>query len=251
MENIIIGLVGHKGSGKSHEMADLLKGCPRLVLFDTSGDDSNFSNLPNVISDPDELEDFFMEKGGNERFAARYIPRSDDDKGVIAELTDVSRLLYGHAEESGRSIVFGVEEAADLTQPGWLPPGFSRAVRRGRHVGLSILWNSQRMAHVSKDLTALSDIYFIGWTPEPRDRDALVERVGAEIADRAQHDLGPREFIVFGRQAYKEITKEEAVRALKRVNPEARAAVSPNAPVPERPVPWWERGPRFVIGSKK
>lgn len=170
MQNQIIGVVGRKGSGKSTVLREIVEGAPRLVLWDPL---SEHRWCPNRIEDLTRLDEFFWWSRHHNKFAARFVAQSDLEDAF----TTIADLVYqrGH-------VVFGIEEVALISQPNWIPEGFDRLVRIGRHRAIDIVWTTQRAGEVAWRLTAATDIFVLFRHTEPRDIDAIDERCGAEVA---------------------------------------------------------------------
>jgi len=171
-QNKIIGVVGRKGSGKSTMAHRILQRIPRLFVFDTMGE---HGFVPNTCRDLGEAEEFLAWAEMQDTFAGRLIP--DDD--IEADFTVVARWVYEQGE-----MLFAIEEIPLLCRPGFLPPELGQLVRLGRHRDLSLLWTAQRAAEVSRTLTAMTDIFILFSSTEPRDLDAIADRCGTEIADK-------------------------------------------------------------------
>ncbi len=172
MQNKITGILGRKGTGKSRMLRERLKSESRIVLWDPLGE---HVWCPNRITDPARLDAFFGWTRKREKFAARFVPLAAPEGSFDA----VADMVY----RRGR-LAFGVEEVAMISNPNWLPEGFDRLVRLGRHRGVDLLWTSQRAGEVARRLTAQTDVFIIFRHTEPRDLDAIQERCGVEVRDR-------------------------------------------------------------------
>ncbi len=181
MQNEIIGIVGRKGSGKSTALRKLVSSAARLVLWDPLGE---HKFCPNPLKTTEQLRQFFEWTRGRENFAGRFVPESD----LTEAFNGFAELVYRRGW-----LVCGAEEVPMISQPNWLPPGFDKLCRLGRHRAVSIVWTAQRMSEVARRLTAATDRFFLFRHTEPRDIDALRERCGIDVADRVsrlgQHDL--------------------------------------------------------------
>ena len=80
-----------------------------------------------------------------------------------------------------------------ISQPNWLPDGFDRLMRLGRHRAISMVWTAQRMSEVARRLTSATDRFVLFRHTEPRDIEAIAQRCGIEVADRVarlgQHEM--------------------------------------------------------------
>jgi len=83
-----------------------------------------------------------------------------------------------------------------ISQPNWLPPGFDKLCRLGRHRAISIAWTAQRMSEVARRLTSATDRFFLFRHTEPRDIESIQQRCGVEVADRVSR-LGLHEVLIW------------------------------------------------------
>jgi hypothetical protein len=184
-QNQIVGIVGRKGTGKSSYLRELLRRCPRFLVFDVMAEHARQGG--NQLESPTQLDRFLKWSRAQEKFAASYIP----DGALDEEIEEVARLVYGRGH-----LCFACEEVPLYTQPGYMPPLLGKLVRTGRHRHIDVAWTAQRAAEVPKTLTALTDVWILFSQVEPRDLSALADRCGREVADRVA-GLGLHDFFVF------------------------------------------------------
>jgi hypothetical protein len=206
LQNRIIGVVGRKGSGKSTLARRVLERCPRLFAFDTMGE---HKWIPNGFHDLDRADEFLAWAEMQERFAGRYVPEGD----IAGDFAELAGMVYSQGQ-----MLFVIEEIPLLCSASYVPPELGKLVRLGRHRRVSLLWTAQRMAEVSRTLTAMTDIFVLFATTEPRDLDAIHDRCGDEIADKVSR-LGLHDFIVWDVVARKELAGLQAERTLSEVVP--------------------------------
>lgn len=202
VQNQIVGMVGRKGSGKSSYLSELLRHCPRFLVFDVMAEHAGKSG--NQLQSAGQLAQFLKWSREQERFAGFYVP----DGPLDEEIEEVSRRVYARGH-----LCFACEEIPLYTHPGHMPPLFGKLVRTGRHRQIDIAWTAQRAAEVPKTLTALTDIWILFSQVEPRDLSALADRCGREVADRVA-GLGLHDFFVFDAVGHEVI--EPSSRLLKR-----------------------------------
>jgi hypothetical protein len=202
LQNQIVGIVGRKGTGKSSYLHQLLRHCPRFLVFDVMAEHA--SQGDNLLQSTSQLTQFLDWSRQQERFAGSYVP----DGALDEEIEEVSRSVYrrGH-------LCFACEEVPLYTQPGYMPPLFGKLVRTGRHRQIDIVWTAQRAAEAPKTLTALTDVWILFSQVEPRDLSALADRCGREVADRVA-GLGLHDFFLFDAVGHEVI--EPSPRLLKR-----------------------------------
>jgi hypothetical protein len=184
MQNEIIGIVGRKGSGKSTALHRIVSSAPRLILWDPLGE---HKFCPNPLKTTEQLKQSFEWTRGRENFAARFIPESD----LAEAFNGFAELVY----RRGR-LICGIEEAPMISQPNWLPPGFDKLCRLGRHRAISMVWTAQRMSEVARRLTSATDRFFLFRHTEPIDIDAIGKRCGIEVADKVSR-LGQHETLLW------------------------------------------------------
>lgn len=185
VQNQIVGIVGRKGTGKSSYLRELLRHCPRFLVFDVMAEHAWQGG--NKLESSAQLAQFLTWSREQEKFAGCYVP----DGALDEEIEEVARLVYGRGH-----MCFACEEVPLYTQPGYMPPLLGKLVRTGRHRHIDIAWTAQRAAEVPKTLTALTDVWILFSQVEPRDLSALADRCGREVADRVA-GLGLHDFFVF------------------------------------------------------
>lgn len=206
MQNKIIGILGRKGSGKSRTLRELLESEPRVMLWDPLGE---HRWCPNRMSDLMRFASFTRWSRKHERFAGRFVALQGLEKSF--------GLVCDEVYKRGR-LTFGVEEVALVSKPNWLPDGFDRLVRLGRHRGVNIAWTSQRAGEIARRLTSATDVFIIFRHTEPRDLDAIAERCGVEVRDRVTR-LGLHERLVWNAETG-EIEGDDSAR----VQPESESS---------------------------
>jgi hypothetical protein len=205
VQNRIIGIVGRKGTGKSTRVHELLRYCPRFIVFDVMGEHANEEG-ENRFESLDQLVRFLKWSRRQQTFAAVYMPSGDLEE----EIEEVSRLVYARGH-----LCFACEEVPLYTQAGYMPPLFGKLIRTGRHQQIDIAWTAQRAAEVPKTLTALTDVWVLFSQTEPRDLSALADRCGREVADRVAK-LGLHDYFLWDAVAHDEI--EDSPRLLKHLD---------------------------------
>lgn len=172
-QNKVIGLVGYRGAGKSTRLRDILQSRPRILVFDTVADHSDW--LQNRIRDLDRLSRFLGWAATQSSAAASFIPEFDLEEAFDS----VCELVYLAGE-----IAFVVEEVPMLCTAAHVPENFSRIMRLGRHRAIDCLYTGQRFAEIARGLTATTDAFILFSQTEPADLEALAKRCGRDVADR-------------------------------------------------------------------
>jgi hypothetical protein len=198
-QNVIVGIAGRRGCGKSTVARRILERCPRIVLWDPLGE---HDWCPNELASVGELERFLAWADGRDTFAARCTLQWGS---LEAEFGVVAEVVYEYGD-----LVLGVEEVPLICSPGALPDGFDRLVRLGRHQGVSVVYTGQRLTEVARRLTAATDYFILFRHSEPRDLDGIAERCGSEVAERVA-DLPRHGFLVWDVVEGKECSVERVV----------------------------------------
>lgn len=206
LQNRIVGVVGRKGSGKSVFSRRVLERCPRLFLFDTMGE---HTWVPNTFRDMEKADQFLAWAQTEEYFAGRYVPEVD----LADDFAELASIVFDQGE-----IFLAVEEIPLLCSASYIPPELGRLVRLGRHKRVSLLWTAQRAAEVSRTLTAMTDVFVIFSSTEPRDLDAIRDRCGAEIAEKVSR-LGLHDCLIFDVIGRRELSGLESERMILYASP--------------------------------
>lgn len=182
MQNVVIGIAGKRGSGKSTILKSIALTAPRLLVWDLLGE---HRWCPNALHNATEISAFVSWAHGRERFAARVVPEDTSD--------DTFEALCQLAYREGRLLLV-VEEVAMISKPNWLPASFDKVVRLGRHRGVSVAWTTQRLSEVARRLTSTTDAFLLFFHHEPRDVEAIQQRCGVAVADVVS-GLGKHNFV--------------------------------------------------------
>jgi len=201
IQNRIVGIVGRKGSGKSTRLLQMLRYCPRFLVFDVMGEHAGQQS--NRLESPAKLARFLKWSREQPSFAAAYVPSGE----LQEEIDEVSRLIYSRG-----NLCFVCEEVPLYTQSGYMPPIFGKLIRTGRHRKIDIAWTAQRAAEVPRTVTSLTDVWVLFSQTEPRDLSALADRCGRVVADRVA-GLGLHDYFLWDAVGHGEL--EDSPRLLK------------------------------------
>jgi len=92
-----------------------------------------------------------------------------------------------------RDVTIFVEELDEFVTANYIPPGFQKCVKRGRHRGVRVLWGSQRAADIHRKVTSQTEDHYLGAQHEARDKQYIKECFG-ETAKKVAL-LRRREFV--------------------------------------------------------
>ena len=164
MRNNIAVLAGQKGTGKTTLARELVAQAPRVVVIDPMGEYGLESGCSPVWGFEAACEALLDAE-----------PRSRFRLSLRSEDTDDLLDLLGLAWDMP-GILLTVEEATLFCGPTTLPPEISRLLRYGRHRAIDQLYVTQRIAEISRTMTALADHVITFRQTEPGDLDHLRRR---------------------------------------------------------------------------
>jgi hypothetical protein len=188
-QNVILGIIGRKGTGKSSLTREILERSDREFIFDTAGD---HLWTPDRFDQLDEAFSYVVAHGAEPgSFRGSYIPESDEDEDLVKDLSEISKAVW----EVG-NMTFVVEELPMMSQPNWAPAKFNKIVRLGRHRSINVVYTGQRAAELPRRVTGATDVFVLFQTSEPPDLDQIALRCGKDTAELVKN-LGEHEFVVF------------------------------------------------------
>jgi hypothetical protein len=171
--NKVIGLVGLRGSGKSTALREIVSCRPRLVVVDLMAE-HNFGQR----ADLDEALEVFSTVGGQENFAITIQPGRGGLAGVVDVICD---LVFDIG-----NLTVALEEIPHYCTAGWMPDGLDVLARMGRHRRIDLVYTAQRFSETPRRLTATTDYFVLFGQREPRDLEALADRVGRDVAEQVE-----------------------------------------------------------------
>ena len=179
MQNRIIGIVGPKGSGKTHLAAEFFRRQDRAVVFNVAFDEAYYTGATDITDDIVHA----IRKMEQEQF--RIVLESDQlipmGHGGLRYL-DLDPLL--DAAYKGGNMTAFLDEAHQICSPWAATFGTLKLIRLGRHQQVSIVWVSQRFSGVHRELTYNTDEFYFFRIHEPLDLDAIAKRCGGATADQ-------------------------------------------------------------------
>ena len=125
-------ILGKRGSGKSWALREMIRGEPRVLLYDTLHEPA-YDEFRRIDKFP-ELCKLLIENPPIFRVAYSW-------DGVAEHETDFDRAC--HAVFACRGLTFAVEEVEMFTSPSFIPKSLRKIVSLGRHRELS-LWIATR-----------------------------------------------------------------------------------------------------------
>jgi hypothetical protein len=189
IQNVILGIIGRKGTGKSTLTKEILQHGEREFIFDTAGD---HTWVPDRFTEIDQAYQYIFDQASSPApFIGSFVPEGDDDETLQRDFSEISTAIW----ESG-NVTYVVEELPMLSNPQWAPPRFNRILRLGRHRAINIAYTGQRASEVPRRATGATDVFVLFHTSEPTDLDRIAERCGPETAAIVRK-LAEHEFVVY------------------------------------------------------
>ena len=198
-KNLIVGIAGRKGTGKSEVTRDIGEKCSRWYHFDTMGEHRWIANCQDTT---DDATFWLLDVGQTSNvFHGRYLAGEDLENDLI----QISDAVWDCA-----NLTFCVEEIPMMSGPGHAPKRFMRIVRTGRHVNVNVVWTCQRLSEAPVTLRSATDIFILFHHSEPLDLSAISQRCGNDVAV-AVSKLGEHDFLVWDVTARKPLAYQEFV----------------------------------------
>lgn len=168
--NAIIGCVGLRGSGKSTALKEIVCCRPRLVVVDLMAE----HRFGEVVSELEEAFEVLDAVQGREKFVLTIQPGRGDLADVVDQVCDC-------VFDIG-NLTLALEEIPHYCTAGSMPEGLDVLARMGRHQRVDLIYTGQRFAELPRRLSATTGVFVLSGQREPRDLEALAERVGRDVA---------------------------------------------------------------------
>jgi hypothetical protein len=199
-----ISVFGKKGSGKT-ELA--------YRFFDTYPGDRGALDPNNDLKMPDDtLEIFspipsrwpgaayeqFAEEhglpaaGGRKRRSTLYFAPDAGEDDHLEEIDRFVGLAFAH-----RKTCLFFTECHEGCPVGKTPPHMRRALRHGRHAGLTLILDTPRPHTIDPLVVSQSDYVFVFKLPSRQDRQMIADNIGWDVDDfhAGVRGLGPYEYL--------------------------------------------------------
>lgn len=171
MQNLIVTVLGRKGSGKSTLVGEITREHRRVVILDYLGEYG--ANVGARVHEGRRSSIAALVRWNRQARFCLSLRVEDYDDAL-----DVLEVAY---EMRGYLLV--VEEASWLCTASHMPRELARFVRFGRHRGISQLYVAQRPSMLHRDVTSQSDVIVSFNQHEERDVAYLAGILG-DSADR-------------------------------------------------------------------
>ena len=185
-KNLIVGVAGRKGSGKSEVVRLVGESCNRWFCFDTMAE---HLWIPDRADNAEDAAWYLLDTAATrDTFHGSYIATGDDLEGDFISISD--------AVYDAGNLTYCVEEIPMMSTPGHLPKKFDKVVRTGRHENVNVVYTCQRLSECAVRLRAATDVFILFNHSEPRDLEAISERCTLEVAT-AVNQLGEHDFLIW------------------------------------------------------
>lgn len=172
MQNVICGIAGMKGYGKSTYLQQLLQNDQCLALIDTLGEHSSWcpecperniaAQVRALASPPEKFRWSFRLPPGKAASAFNFLARAAYMAGEMTfAVEEIDYFSSANADEEGTELL----------------------VRYGRHRRVDLVWLTRNITDVSRRLTSQTDCYVFFRIQEPRYIESLGDRIGYEVAE--------------------------------------------------------------------
>lgn len=178
IQNLIKTVIGHKGYGKTKltEKLALLTNRPTIFLDPRSQYEENIRRI--AFTSVTKFENWISQKENYVifmQYKLELVVRAidEDDAERLAEL------VYNM-----KKITFVIDEIDMFFDTRTNKKSyFNKLVQYGRHNQIDIITTSRRPANISRNLTALTDIFYFSRLREPNDKKYVKHSIGTEYVD--------------------------------------------------------------------
>lgn len=180
-------VVGRRGSGKSTLTKGLLKGRPKVVVFDPRNEYGAASGWTVAYTRTEVLK--AMKRNWARGFHIAYVPEAGNEIEALHKLTLICWAAQSPYEDGRdtRKLTLVIEEA-DLSYPATALPrdlsGMQRVVNQGRHVGIEVIAVTQRPALISRNFRGNVATSYVFPLADEDDQIAVLKKLGSAWKER-------------------------------------------------------------------
>lgn len=171
LQNVIAGISGQKGHGKSTYLRELVAEEKSLVVIDTLGEHREWCPECPGRSIAEQVE-MLAEPPDAFRWSFMLAPDKAEE-----HLDWLAKAAYRAGD-----MTFVLEETDYFSSANSDAEGVDLLTRYGRHRGINLIWVTRNMAHISRQLTSQTDAFVLFRQSEPIYIDTLAKRVSPEAA---------------------------------------------------------------------
>jgi len=194
-QNSIIGLSGMRGHGKSTLLRKSLSDQPRVLVIDTLGEHQKGEDHAGWTKPLEGNIGNNIDSIVAGRFSRATVLLPVDEEEQQASFLYYCRAVYAAARRLKETITLVVEEIDWYSQPGWENEGLKLIIQYGRHGPVNLVWTARNIGSVSRKLTSETNHYFLFHVQEPIWIDAMVKRLGANVAEAVMNLCNKRPYV--------------------------------------------------------
>lgn len=170
-QNLIVGISGQKGFGKSTYLQELVGDENCLCVIDTLGEHREW--CPSCPADDvGEMVEMLAEPPPSFKWSFLLDPTKAED-----HLDYLAKAAYRAGD-----MTFVLEETDYFSSANADCAGVDLLTRYGRHRNINLVWVTRNMAHISRQLTSQTDVFVLFRQSEPLYIETLAKRVSPDVA---------------------------------------------------------------------
>jgi len=181
--NLIVGVTGKRGHGKSEWVRRHLISDNRLLIADALGEHRDWTT--SLDCDLPEQLSIIAAQGKNAFRLACPLPIDDEEKLIAIDYLCRAAYLAARFAEAPVTLVIEECDHRAASTANWTNPGLNLLIQYGRHGPVNVVWTARYMGAVSRRLTSETDIHILFAVHEPRWLEAIADRLGEQAAEEA------------------------------------------------------------------
>lgn len=188
MMNKVIGVIAPKGSGKTTVVAELVRGTPRVAVYDPMAQTDNQYRLAAseiIQHDLRALHQAIAE----DNFQVLYepeLPIQDGEEWYYPDFRPFIQKVWRRVQLIGPMTVV-IDEAHYTMSKRTMPIEVLNIITNGRRYGLDIVWITQRFVGVNSWARANADEYWFFRLAHPADLNTVSEIAGPEVEEQVRN----------------------------------------------------------------
>ena len=188
MQNKIIGVVAPKGSGKTTRMAEFVKTCPRVAIYDPmAATDFQYQFVASEIVKADVKT--LGRVISQDDFQVLYEPEpptQDGEEWYYSDFRPFLQWCWRRAQLIGPMTIV-VDEAHYTMSKRTMPLEMWNLITNGRRYGLSVCWITQRFVGVNGWVRANADEYWFFRLSHGADLQSVAEICGPDVMEQVRN----------------------------------------------------------------
>lgn len=188
MQNIVIGVVAPKGSGKTTRVADLVSTQARVAIYDPmAATDFQYRKVASHIVSHDLREAHLIL--AEEEFQMLYEPETpvqDGEEWYYGDFRPFLAKCWNRVQKIGPMMLI-VDEAHYTMSSRTMPLEMWNIITNGRRYGLDVVWITQRFVGVNGWVRANADAYWFFRLAHVADLATVRDICGGEVMERVRN----------------------------------------------------------------